>query len=105
MTEKMITTFITLVLVIILTRIGPLSVERLLKNQPWMQAIANQLPCMILILLLFHDTETRIVSNNVSILSIVIGIITTLSIHQWKRQSILSIAAGVAAYAISSLFI
>ncbi|SCA62639.1 hypothetical protein SCG7086_AC_00040 [Chlamydiales bacterium SCGC AG-110-P3] len=104
MTEKIVAAWIVLTLVTAVTRIGPLFAIAWLRDQPWMDRIASQLPCMILILLVFHDAEARVTSSDASILSIAIGVAVTLLVHRWKGQTVLSVATGVAAYAMTCLF-
>lgn len=105
MNEKILLLFFSLLLVVLFTRIGPLSIGKLLKKQPWMERIAEQLPCMILILLLFHSGETAIASKGIrNFLPFTAGMIGALFIQKWKKQAILSISSGVAAYAVCRFF-
>lgn len=92
--------WIILTIISIVTRVGPLFATKWLKDKPWVDRIGAELPSMILILLIFHEAQGKIASEHGSLLAVGAGITATVLMHRWKRQTILSIAAGVAAYFI-----
>ncbi|MCI5052730.1 MAG: AzlD domain-containing protein [Simkaniaceae bacterium] len=99
MTEKLVTTWIALTLVTLITRIGPLFASNWLKRQPWMESVANKLPCMILVLLVLHQAE-----SSTNLLAFSGGIAAALGMQAWKKQIIVSIIGGVIIYTIGSVF-
>ena len=102
--NSIIVIWLTLVSVSVITRLGPLVIGKWLKKQTWITPLATQLPLMILILLLFHIIEDDIMMGGQVLLANILGLASSLAIHYWKKQSILSISIGVIVYILVMYF-
>lgn len=92
--------WIALTCVSLFTRTLPLFASKWLEKRTWMKKIGDQLPCMIIVLMLFHDAESRY-QNDGTFIALGVGLCTALLIHLWKKQTVFSIAAGVIAYTLA----
>ncbi len=104
MKTSLISVSITLFLLSLFTRIGPILIGNFLQRQTWISKLSKKLPCMILTLLLIFEIEMRSRNPHENTFIIISSIALTLLIHLWMRQVVLSISVGVAAYAFFQYF-
>lgn len=98
MMEWILITWIMLTTVTVVTRLAPLAIGKWVKRQYWAGKLADQLPCMILVLLLIHDFEQRAWPFSTLTLAALLGLGATLTCHYFKRKTMLSITIGVLIY-------
>lgn len=101
----MISVCFFLTLLTLISRVGPLIIGDLLSQKAWFQRLANGLPALILVLILFQDLEHRLIPHPENSLPILAGVLATLLAHSWKKEVILSIIAGVGAYCLVQILI
>lgn len=89
--------FTVLTVVSLVTRITPLFFGKVLQRQRWIGPIADQLPCLILILLVVHDLETR--ANTGTGPAAAVGIVATLLTYRLSGQLLAALTAGVVVFA------
>ena len=98
MIEWILVTWIMLTSVTVVTRLAPLAIGNWVKRQYWAGKLAEQLPCMILVLLLIHDFEERAMPFSKFTVAALVGLGVTLLTQHFKRKTMLSIAIGVITY-------
>jgi branched chain amino acid efflux pump len=83
------------------TRALPFALEKPLRNSERMKTIGNYLPPCIMILLAVHCMEKEHFVSYPYGIPHLIGILSIIAIHLWRRNISLSIFTGTAAFLIA----
>ena len=81
----------------LISRIAPLATPNSIRNTYVVRVLSTQLPAALMILLVAHclNFSKPLVPQS-------IGILVTVIVHLWRRQTYLSMLGGMTAYIVTS---
>lgn len=95
----------SLSVLIMLTRAVPFFFSRILQDNAAIKVLGKYLPAHILLLLVIHEANVSTFFAPPYGLPTFAGFITVIFCHVWKRQALLSVAAGTLIFTLINVYI
>ncbi len=85
-------------LLIIVTRVLPFMISRLIKNSTTIRTLGRSLPAYIMVLLVIFEINIAEFNHFPYGIPAIIALIVVTGVHCWRRNIMLSIIAGTLTY-------
>ena len=82
-------------------RAAPFAVMRTLRASPLMAYLGRHLPAGVMLVLVVYLLRDLPVDRPLLALRELVPVAVTAAVHQWRRNALLSMAAGTAVYALA----
>ncbi|MEJ2890629.1 branched-chain amino acid transporter permease [Actinomycetospora aeridis] len=82
-------------------RAAPFAVMRTLRSSPLAGYLARHLPAGVMLILVVYLLRDLPVDRPLLTLRVLVPVAVTAAVHLWRRNALLSMAAGTAVYAVA----